>query len=132
MKDITLLLSLALFIFSAKSQEVDTFYLYKPVSKSKTIIYKRIIQFDKTDSLYHVLDCYPSGQILMKGTYSSFDKNVKENYWCNYRTNTKQGLYHTWYNNGQLESRCNLLIVNFRAKWRNGIQIGKIAVVISG
>jgi predicted peptidase len=43
----------------------------------------------------------------MKGTYSSFDKTVKENYWCNYKTNTKQGHYQTWYENGNPECRYN-------------------------
>ena len=45
----------------------------------------------------------------MQGTYSSLDKTIKENYWCNYKTNTKQGLYQTWYDNGQLASRSNFI-----------------------
>jgi len=83
--------------------------LHHPISKNDTIIYKRIIRFDKHKNLYHVRDYFENGQIQMQGTYSSFDRDMKENYWCNYRTNTKQGLYQTWYKNGQLESRCNFI-----------------------
>ena len=109
------------------AQEVDTFYLHQTVSKNKTIIYKRIIQFDKNDSLYHVRDYYPGGQIQMEGTYSFFDKNVKENYWCNYRTNTKQGLYQTWYKNGQLSSRSNFIDGKFHGQNETWYSSGQIS-----
>ena len=84
MKNIILILSLVTYISSVKAQEVETFYLYHPISKNDTIIYKRIIRFDKNNSLYHVRDYFENGKIQMQGTYSSFNKNIKENYWCKY------------------------------------------------
>jgi pimeloyl-ACP methyl ester carboxylesterase len=93
-----------------QAQEIDTFYLHIPISKNDTIIYKRIIQFDNNDSFYHVRDYYPNGQIQMEGTYSSFDKSIKEeSLWCNYRTNTKEGEFKEWYKDGQIESKTNFL-----------------------
>ncbi len=90
MKNIAFILSLFICFGTIKAQDVDTLYLNVPIAKNDTKIYKRIIQFDKNDSLYHVRDYYPDGQIEMEGTYSSFDKSIKEeSLWCNYRTNTK-------------------------------------------
>jgi len=110
MKNTTLILSLFICLGAIKAQEVDTFYLHIPISKNDTIIYKRIIQFDNNDSLYHVRDYYPNGQIQMEGTYSSFDKSIKEeSLWCNYKTNTKEGEFKVWYKNGQIESKTNYL-----------------------
>ena len=92
MKSIIVLLSLFICLGTIKAQEVDTYYLHYPISYKDTIIYKRIIQFEKNDSLYHVRDYYPNDSIQMKGTYSSFDKTIKESsLWCNYKTNTKEG-----------------------------------------
>jgi hypothetical protein len=90
-----------------KAQDIDTLILKYAVSKYDTIVYKRIIEFDKNSNMYHVRDYFENGQIQMEGNYSKFDRNIKENYWCNYKTNTKQGLYRTWYKNGSLESRYN-------------------------
>ena len=109
MKNITLILSLILYLGPIKAQEVDTFYLHHPISNNDTIIYKRIIQFDKNDSLYHVRDYYPNGQIQMEGTYSFFDKSIKVGLWCNYKTNTKEGEFKEWYRNEQIESKTNFL-----------------------
>jgi pimeloyl-ACP methyl ester carboxylesterase len=106
------ILILSLFICQVKieAQVTDTFYLHIPTSRNDTIIYKRIIQFDNRDSLYHVRDYYPNGQIQMEGTYSSFDKSIKEeSLSCNYKTNTKEGEFKVWYKNGQIESRSNFL-----------------------
>ena len=68
----TAFLIILLFICLAaiKAQVVDTFYLHIATSKNDTIIYKRIIQFDTSDSLYHVQDYFPNGQIQMEGTYN--------------------------------------------------------------
>lgn len=108
MKKITIIISLFICFCAIKAQEVDTCYLHYPISKNDTIIYKRIIQFDKNDSLYHVRDYYPNGQIQMEGTYSSFDKNIKEeSLWCNFITNTKEGEFKVWFKNGQIESKTN-------------------------
>ena len=110
MKNTTLILSLFICLGSIKAQEVDTFYLQIPISKNDTIIFKRFIQFNKNDSLYHVRDYYPNGQIQMQGTYSSFNKSIKEeSLWCNYKTNTKEGEFKEWYKNGQIESKTNFL-----------------------
>ena len=110
MKIITLILSLFIFPGAIKAQEVDTFYLHFPISKNDTIIFRRIIHFDNVDSLYHVRDYYPNGQIQMEGTYSSFDKSIKEeSLWCNYKTNSKEGEFKVWFNNGQIESKTNYL-----------------------
>jgi len=110
MKNTTLLLLLFICFGEIKAQDVDTFYLHVPISKNDTIIYKRIIQFDNNDSLYHVLVYYPNGQIQMEGTYSSFDKRIKEeSLWCNYRTNTKEGEFKVWYKDGQIKSKTNFL-----------------------
>ena len=93
-----------------KAQDIDTFYLHVPISKNDTIAYKRLIQNGSKDSLYHVRDYYPNGQIQMEGTYSSFNKRIKEeSLWCNYRTNTKEGEFRVWYKTGQLKSKTNFL-----------------------
>ncbi len=108
MKEIALIILFFICTGVIKAQDVDTFYLFIPISKNDTIIYKRIIQFDKNDSLYHVQDYYPNGQIQMEGTYSSFDKSIKEkSLWCNYYTNTKEGEFIGWYKNGQIERKAN-------------------------
>ena len=110
MKNTTLILSLFICLGAINAQEVDTFYLPFQISKNDTIIYKRIVQFDNNDSLYHVRDYYPNGQIQMEGTYSSIDKSIKEeSLWCNYKTNTKEGEFKVWYKNGQIESKTNYL-----------------------
>lgn len=109
MKSIALILSLLICCEAAKAQDFDTYYLPHPVSRNDTIIYKRIIRFDASDSLYHVQDYYPNGQMQMEGTYSSFDKKIKENLWCNYKTNTKEGQFREWSENGQIISRTNFL-----------------------
>jgi hypothetical protein len=105
----TIIIALLLFFGYIQSQEIDTFYLRYPVSKYDTIVYKRIIEFDEDSNIYHVRDYFENGQIQMQGNYSKFDKTIKENYWCNYKSNTKQGLYQTWYKNGFLESRYNYI-----------------------
>lgn len=87
---------------SAKAQEIDTLILHHPLSKYDTIVCTRVFHFDQSDSLYHVQDFFPSGQIQMEATYSSFDRTIKEQYQCNYRTNTKEGIYKEWFDNGRL------------------------------
>jgi len=104
-----------LLIFSLgiiKAQDIDTFILHYAVSKYDTIVYKRVIQFDKNRILYHVKDYLKNGQIQMEGFYSSFDKHIKEEYQCNYRSNTKEGLYKEWHENGQIE---------FAGHYKNGL-----------
>jgi predicted esterase len=99
-----------LMIFSlgqTRAQDRDTFLLRYGVSKYDTIIYKRIIEFDKISKLYHVKDYFENGQIQMDAFYSSFDKKIKEGSQCNYRSNTKEGLYTKWFENGQVEYSAN-------------------------
>jgi hypothetical protein len=90
MKGTTIILTLILIFSRLTAQQIDTVYLQNPD-------YTRIIKFDTIENLYLVEDYFPNGQIEMRGKYSSLDKKVKENYWCNYSLNTKEGLYLTWY-----------------------------------
>ena len=112
-----IILIIVIFIFTgfAKSQEADTFYLHYPVSKYDTIIYKRIIDYNKGANLYHVQDYFENGQIQMQATYSKFNRNIKESFWCNYRTNTKQGVYQEWFENGKIK---------FIGNYKNGLRQG--------
>lgn len=109
MKCFTNIVPFILICFGLHGQEIDTFIIHHPVSKYDTVIYTRVIQFNHNDSLYHVMDYFENGQVQMEGTYSSFNKHVKENYWCNYRENTKQGLYKTWHENGNPQCIYNYL-----------------------
>ena len=68
----------------ASDQEIDTYVLHLKISKNEEITYKRIIKFDKSSSLYFVKDYFENGQIQMEGNYSSFDREIKEEYQCNY------------------------------------------------
>jgi len=97
---------------------MDTFILHYPISKYDTIIYKRIIKNSGTDNLTHVCDYYPNGQIQMEAYYSIFDKNIKEELQCNYRTNTKQGNYKEWYKNGQPAYNAN-----YKKGLRDGVAV---------
>lgn len=85
------------------AQDDEIFILSVAVSKDKTIVYKRVIRFVKDRNRWHVRDYFENGQMQMEAFYSSFDRNVKEEYQCNYRSNTKEGEYRQWYANGRLE-----------------------------
>jgi predicted esterase len=107
-----------LLIFNAgfiQAQDIDTFILRYAVSKGDTVQYKRVIQFNKKSKLFHVRDYFENGQIQMEASYSSFDKHIKEEYQCNYRSNTKEGFYKEWYDNGQIE---------FTGNYKNGLRNG--------
>jgi antitoxin component YwqK of YwqJK toxin-antitoxin module len=107
--------AIILMIFSSGlilAQDIDTFFLKYGVSKNDTIIYKRIIEFNKIAKIYHVKDYFENGQIQMDAFYSSFDKNIKEGSGCNYFSNTKEGLFKNWYESGQLE---------YSATYQNGV-----------
>ena len=84
-----------------KAQVPDSLTLRHAVSNRDTIVYTRVISFDDRTHLVHVRDYFESGQIQMNAFYSSFDKRVKEEYQCNYHTNTKEGPYTEWYRNGR-------------------------------
>jgi pimeloyl-ACP methyl ester carboxylesterase len=86
----------------ATAQPTGTFRVQRALSESKTIVFARNVRFDEKDRLYHVQDFFENGQIQMDAAYSSFDKNIKEDYQCNYRGNTKEGEYREWYENGNV------------------------------
>lgn len=115
MKQLTAILILILTSIVVQSQTIDTFLLQYPISKYDTVVYKRIIEKSDKNNLIHIQDYYPNGQIQMDATYSNFDKNVKEELQCNYRTNTKQGNYKEWSKNGQLI---------YDANYNNGLREG--------
>ena len=98
-----------------KAQESEIFVLHQALSKYDTIIYKRIIHFDRQDSLYHVRDFFENGQIQMEASYRSFDKQVKEEYQCNYFSNIKEGAYKEWFDDGQIE---------YIGNYKNGLRTG--------
>jgi pimeloyl-ACP methyl ester carboxylesterase len=85
-----------------QAQVPDTFALRKAVSNRDTIVYARVISFDDRTHLFHVRDFFEGGQIQMDAFYTSFDKRVKEDLQCNYRSNTKEGPYTEWYRNGRM------------------------------
>ncbi|MFN8207298.1 MAG: prolyl oligopeptidase family serine peptidase [Bacteroidales bacterium] len=115
MKQTTILLLLILNLGSSLAQERDTFSLKYVVSKNHTITYKRIIDFNITNRLYHVKDYFENGQIQMDAFYSEFDKHIKEESQCNYRSNTKEGLYKEWFDNGQIA---------YEGNYKNGLRNG--------
>lgn len=115
MKHIAIIILLIFSFGLIKAQEADTFFLPYAVSKGDTIIYKRIIQFDKSNNLFHVKDYFENGQIQMDAYYSSFDKHIKEEYQCNYHSNTKTGQYMEWHKNGQVE---------YSGNYKNGLRSG--------
>jgi pimeloyl-ACP methyl ester carboxylesterase len=112
MKNIAAIIFLLINLRLMHAQDIDTFILKYGVSKYDTIIYKRIIEFDKDSKIYHVKDYFENGQIQMDAFFSSFDKNIKEGTQCNYRSNTKEGIYKNWFENGQIE---------YSATYKNGL-----------
>ena len=94
---------------------IDTFLLDNPISKYDTITFKRIIEYKADDNFFHVRDYFQSGQIQMDGYYSLFDKHIKEEYQCNYKTNIKEGSYKEWFENGQ---------IRFIGTYKNGLRSG--------
>jgi pimeloyl-ACP methyl ester carboxylesterase len=85
-----------------QAQVPDTFVLRQAVSNRDTIVYTRVIRVDGRTHLFHVRDYFASGQIQMDAFYSAFDRRVKEQYQCDYRSNTKEGPYTEWHRNGRL------------------------------
>ena len=118
MKQLTTILILILTAIGLQAQTIDTFLLQYPISKYDTVVYKRIIEKSDKNNLIHVRDFYANGQTQMDAYYSNFDKNVKEELQCNYRTNTKQGKYNEWSKNGQL-----IYDVNYKNGLRDGLAI---------
>jgi predicted esterase len=116
MKRTAIIISLIISFGLLKAQEIDTFLLHYVKSKGDTIIYRRIIQSDKNNKLLHVKDYFENGQIQMDAFYSAFDKHIKEESQCNYHSNTKEGLYKEWFENGQIAYEGNYI---------NGLRNGK-------
>jgi hypothetical protein len=94
----------------------DTLFLHYVQSKGDTVIFKRITDYDCNKKLYLVRDFFENGQIQMEASYSSIDKYFKEEYQCNYRTNTKEGSYREWFKNGQIKYEAV-----FKKGLRNGL-----------
>lgn len=88
--------------------------MHYALSKYDTIIIKRVVS-DSNQKVINVTDYFESGQIQMKTAYSSLDKFVKEDYQCDYNSNTKEGQYKEWYDNGQIRYSGN-----FKKGKRNG------------
>lgn len=101
MKRIAAVLSILFCLGRGQAQEAETQTLRQAVSNRQTIIYTRVISRDDRTHLFHVRDYYENGQIQMDAFYASFDKRVKEDYQCNYRSNTKEGPYTEWHRNGR-------------------------------
>ena len=102
MKRPAAVLSILFCLGRVQAQETETYVLQQAVSNRQTIVYKRVIRFDDRKHRFHVRDYYENGQIQMDAFYSSFDKRVKEDYQCNYRSNTKEGPYTEWHRNGRV------------------------------
>ena len=108
---------LALLIIHGRSaaQPAETFRVQRSLSKSNAIFFVRNVRFDEQDRLFHVRDFFENGQIQMDATYSSLNKLIKEDYQCNYRSNTKEGRYREWYENGNLR---------YLGRFKHGLQDG--------
>jgi len=91
MKRKAITISLIFTLGLLKAQEIDTLILHYAVSKGDTIAYKRLFQFEQSNNIFHVRDYFENGQIQMDAFYSAFDKHIKEESQCNYRSNTKEG-----------------------------------------
>ena len=115
MKYFLTILTMIVISGAAPAQDIEILFLKYPISKYDTLLYKRIIKFDQESTLFHVEDYYVNGQIEMEASYSALDKNIKEGHWCNYKTNTKEGLYKKWFRNGQLE---------YSGSYKNGLREG--------
>jgi pimeloyl-ACP methyl ester carboxylesterase len=102
MKRTAAALSILFSLGCPQGQDIETYALHQVVSNRKTINYRRVIRFHDRTRLFHVQDYYEGGQIQMDAFYSSFDKTVKEEHQCNYRSNTKEGPYREWYRNGRM------------------------------
>jgi pimeloyl-ACP methyl ester carboxylesterase len=96
-------LSVLFCLGQAHAQEPETYELNHAVSNRETIVYRRLIRFDGHKHLFHVQDYFDDGRMQMDARYSSFDKRVKEDLQCNYRSNTKEGPYAQWYRNGRIK-----------------------------
>jgi pimeloyl-ACP methyl ester carboxylesterase len=94
--------SMLLWMESVRAQEPETYVLRQAVSNRETLAYTRVIRFDDTKHLFHVQDYFENGQLQMDAFYTSFDRRVKEESQCNYRSNTKEGLYREWHRNGRM------------------------------
>ncbi len=85
----------------AQAPETETCLLHQAISNREAIVYRRVIRFDSQNHVFHVQDYYEDGQVEMEAFYTAFDKRVKEDYQCNYRSNTKEGPYTEWHRNGR-------------------------------
>ena len=96
-------LSMLCCLGQANAQEPETYVLRQAVSNRETVVYTRAIRFDERTRRFHVQDSYEDGRLQMDAFYTAFDRRVKEDVQCNYRSNTKEGPYREWYRNGRLK-----------------------------
>ncbi len=96
------ILSTLLYLGRVQAQEPETYVLHKAISSRETIVYTRVIRFDDHKRLFHVQDYFENGRVQMDAFYTSFDRRVKEDLQCNYRSNTKEGPYVEWHRNGRI------------------------------
>ncbi|MDH5235886.1 MAG: alpha/beta hydrolase-fold protein, partial [Gemmatimonadota bacterium] len=101
MKRIVSVLLMLFCLERVQAQEPETYVLHQVVSNRDTLVYRRVIRFNVQEHLFHVQDYFENGRIQMDAFYSSFDKRVKEDYQCDYRSNTKEGPYTEWHRNGR-------------------------------
>jgi pimeloyl-ACP methyl ester carboxylesterase len=116
MKSTIIFILLILHLGFPMARKRETFILSYKVSKNKIIHYKRVIVYDKATHIYHVKDYLENGQLQMEAYYNALDKHIKEEYQCNYHSNTKEGLYKEWFSNGQISCEGH-----FRNGLRNGL-----------
>ncbi|MBK8594388.1 MAG: prolyl oligopeptidase family serine peptidase [Holophagales bacterium] len=80
---------------------VETFVLREAVPNREPRVTTRVIRFDAGKRLFHVKDYFENGRIQRDAFYTSFDKRVKEEFQCNHRSNTREGLCTEWHRNGR-------------------------------
>jgi pimeloyl-ACP methyl ester carboxylesterase len=102
MKHTVAVLSMLFCLGRVHAQEPETYVLPQAVSNRDTIVYTRVIRFDDRKHLFHVQDYFENGRIQMDAFYTTFDKRVKEEYQCNYRSNMKEGPYTEWHRSGRM------------------------------
>ncbi len=102
MKRTAAVLSILFCLGPVQAQDTETYVLHQAVSNRETTVYTRVIRFDGQTHLFHVRDYDENGRLQSDAFYSSFDKRMKEDYQCNYRSNTKEGPFTEWYRNGRV------------------------------
>jgi hypothetical protein len=77
-KCISMVLALLVVHGRSATQPTETFRVQRNLSESKAIVFVRNVRFAEKQQLYHVRDFSENGQIQMDATYSSLNKQIKE------------------------------------------------------